>query len=288
MERPPARVALAVVIEKASTVTREKILLASDGGVASAAAMRWVIDHVGGRPAEVDIEVEIVDTTAATAENGERHRSVQSMAELLRVVAPDVRVSVSASASDEALHVLERQPDVLLVVGVHRRDHNGSRWAERAVERSSGPVVVVPSEWISRQGPIMVGVGAEDAPSPALAFAEREAASRHTEVKLIHAWDTTGPGEVPPAWDFGTESIPERQRGALARLVRREKDSHPGLNLTAEAVQGQVVAKLGAAARSASLLVVGRSHRAAVTRALFGSSAAGLLEKLPCPVAVVP
>jgi len=277
-------VALAVMIQKASTATREKILLASDGGVASAAALRWVIDHIGHRPADV----EIVDTAAGTAESGERHRSVQSMAELLRIVVPGVRVSVSASASDEALHALDRRPDALLVVGVHRHGHDGSRWAERAWERSSGPIVVVPSEWIGRPGPIMVGVGAEDAPSRALAFAEREAASRHEEVRLIHAWDTTGPGEVPPAWDFGTESIPERQRGALAHVVRRETESHPDLHMTAEAVQGQVVAKLGAAARSASLLVVGRSHRAAMTRALFGSSAAGLLEQLPCPVAVVP
>jgi len=282
-------VALAVMIQKASTVTREKILLASDGGAASAAALRWVIDHIGHRPAEVGIDVEIVDaapTAAAPADGGAWHGSGEGMAELLRVVAPAVRVTVTAS--DEALRALERRSDALLVVGVRRHDRSGSRWVERALARSSGPVVVVPSEWIGRPGPIMVGVGAEDAPSSALAFAEREAESRHAEVRLIHAWDTTGPGEVPPAWDFGTESIPERQRGALVHVVRRETESHPDLHMTAEAVQGQVVAKLGAAARSASLLVVGRSHRAAVTRALFGSSAAGLLEQLPCPVVVVP
>jgi nucleotide-binding universal stress UspA family protein len=134
----------------------------------------------------------------------------------------------------------------------------------------------------------MVGVGAEDDVTATLAFAESEAGARRAEVRLIHAWETTGPGELPPAWDFGTESIPERQGRALARLAELERTSHPGLTVEAVAVQGQVVARLSEAARTASLLVVGRSHRNAVVRGLFGSTAKGLLAVLPCPVAVVP
>jgi len=262
----------------------ERILLASDGGPASAAALRWVIDRLGHRSADVEI-VDIVDPTATDAP--ERRRSVRGMAGLLELVAPSARVSVTDAPSDPA-ELLDRARDAIVVVGAHRHDRRRTPFAELAVLGAHGPVVVVPSEWICRQGPVMVGVGAEDDVTAALAFAESEAATRRADVRLIHTWETTGTGEIPPAWDFGTESIPERQTRALERLAQLERASHPGLTVTAEAVHGQVVERLSTAARAASLLVVGRSHRNAVVRGLFGSTAERLLVTLPCPVAVIP
>ncbi|HEU0207200.1 MAG TPA: universal stress protein [Pseudolysinimonas sp.] len=278
MERPAGRLALAVVMNA------ERILVASDGGAASAAALRWVIDRLGDRGAQVEI-VDVVDPTAPDA--AERRASVRGMARLLELVAPSVPVRLTDAPEDPA-ELLTRSRDDLLVVGAHRRNRGRTPFAELAALDAQGPVVVIPSEWICRRGPVMVGVGAEDEMTATLAFAEREAGARRTDVRLIHAWETTGAGEIPPAWDFGTESIPERQGRALARLAELERTSHPGLTVTAEAVQGRVVARLSQAARTASLLVVGRSHRNAVVRSLFGSAASGLLVALPCPVAVVP
>ncbi len=262
----------------------ERILLASDGGPASAAALRWVIDHVGDRPVDVEV-LSLVDPKASDA--AERRGSVRGMAALLDLVAPSVNLTVT-EAADAPLDMPSRSRETLLVMGAHRRDPGGTRLAEVAVTSALGPVVVVPSEWICRQGPVMVGMGADDNETAALAFAESEAATRRTDIRMIHAWDMMGPGEIPPAWDFGTDSIPERQRRALAHLARLEQRSHPELTVTSEAVQGRVVARLADAARVASLLVVGRSHRNAVVRAMFGSTAKGLLAQLPCPVAVIP
>jgi nucleotide-binding universal stress UspA family protein len=262
----------------------ERILLACDGGAASAAALRWLIDHLGHRSAEVEI-VSIVDPKAADA--AERRGSVRGMAGLLELVAPSVYLTV-VEAPDDPVDLLSNSAEALVVVGAHRRVRKGTQLAELALSRARGPVVVVPSDWICRQGPVVVGIAAEDDLSAALAFAENEAAVHRTDIRLIHAWETTGTGEIPPAWDFGTESIPERQQRALAQLAERERGSHPGVTVTPEAMQGPVVARLAEAARTASLLVVGRSHRNAVVRALFGSAAGGLMRELPCPVAIVP
>jgi len=262
----------------------ERILLASNGGPASAAALRWVIDRVGHRDAEVHV-VDVVDPTAMDA--SQRRTSVQGMVRLLEVVAPSVHPTVMIAASDPG-ELFSRSDGAILVVGVHRRDRRPTHFAERAVAGAHGTVVVVPSEWISREGPVVVGVGAEDDVSATLAFAESEASTAGAELHLVHVWDTTGPGELPPAWDFGTESIPERQERALARLARAQRGAHPEVAMTSEAVQGQAVARLTQAARAASLLVVGRSHRNAVMRAVFGSTADGLIAELPCPVAVIP
>lgn len=262
----------------------ERILLASDGGHASAAALRWVIERVAHRSADVEI-VNVSDPTATDA--AERRVRVGGMARVLTTISPSVRVTITDSVADP-LELLARAREDIVVVGAHRGDRKRTPFAEFAASRAEGPVVVVPSEWICREGPVMVGVGAEDDVTAALAFAEREAAARGEDIRLIHAWQTTGLGEVPPAWDFGTESIPERQRRALERLAQLERESHPDVPLTSEAVQGRVVARLTEAARTASLLVVGRSHRNTVVRAMFGSTANGLLGTLPCPVAVIP
>jgi nucleotide-binding universal stress UspA family protein len=209
------------------------------------------------------------------------------MLRLLETVAPAVHPTVKDGA-DGAREVFSGSEDAILVIGVHRRDRRSTALAERAVARSQGAVVVVPSEWITRRGPVIVGIEAEDELSGAFAFAESEAAAQGVEIHLVHVWETTGPGEIPPAWDFGTESIPERQARALARLAQAQQSAHPELTITSEAVEGQAVARLAQAADAASLLVVGRSHRNRVMRAVFGSTAEGLLVRLPCPVAVIP
>lgn len=276
MERPSGRLAFAGVTES--------ILLASDGGAASAAALRWVIERVDHRPVEVTI-VDAVDPSASDA--AERHAGVQGMAGLLGVFAPGAHPTVCADV-DRPLELLTASGDALLVLGVHRRDRRGTRFAELALARAPGPVVVVPAEWICRQGPVVVGIGAEDDVPSTLAFATATAEASRSEVHLIHAWETTGTGEIPPGWDFGTDSIPERQQRALARLAQQIRTSHPDLTVTAEALQGPAASRLVDAARGASLLVVGRTHRGAMARAVFGSTARGLLTALPCPVAVVP
>jgi len=265
----------------------DRILLASDGGAASAAALRWVIDRVGAGSAEVEIVDAAGADGAERAQVAERHGNVEGMAALLRLVAPFVTVTVTESA-EPVLDPRLDAPDALLVVGMRRRDRRATRFAELALARARGPVVVVPAEWICRDGPVVVGIGAEDDLTETLAFAAATAAAGRVEVQLIHAWQTTGTGEIPPAWDFGTDSIPERQQRALAHLARVARQSHPELIVTAEAVQGPVVPKLVDAARTASLLVVGRSHRNAVVQAMLGSTARGLLAELPCPVAIIP
>lgn len=263
---------------------REHVLLVCDGGPASAAAVRWLIDHVGDRA----VRVEVLGVVAPDAHDAEeRLRGIRAMSELLAIVSPAIELTVTESAEDSAARLIGA-PGALLVIGAHRADAASRKLVQDLVDDAAGPVVVVPSEWICRQGPVVVGIGAEDRQTATLAFAEHEAALRRGEVRMIHSWDMAGPGEIPPSWDFDTESIPERQRRALAHLAALERDSRPELVISSEASQGRVVGALSDAARTASLLVVGRSHRSAAMRALFGSTAEGVLAQLPCPVAVVP
>lgn len=228
----------------------DRVILAPDGSAASAAEPRWLMDWVSHAAAEVRI--------------------------------------VDAAVTAELLEPLLHRRGVALVVVLHGRDPRELRFATLVVTRAAGPVVVVPSEWIRRDGPVVVGVGAEDDLDSTLAFAAAMAAAGGTGLRMIHAWETTGTGEIPPAWDFGTDSIPERQQRALAHLAGLARESHPDLIVTAEAVQGPAISRLADAARTASLLVVGRSHRAAIVQAMFGSTARRLLADLPCPIAVVP
>lgn len=275
----------ATVAQRATfALAEDRVLLACDGGPASAAALWWLIDYVGDRP----VQVELLSTVEADAADApQRQECARGMAKLLAIVAPTVELTVTESA-DDPVGRLTGSSNALLVIGAHRGDRRGRQFVGAVVAGARSPVIVVPSEWIRRDGPVAVGIGREDGRTGTLAFAERLAAIRRSEVRVIHAWDTVGPGEVPLSWDLGTESIPERQGRALARLDAFARDARPDLQIRAEARQGRVVATLADAAKTASLLVVGRSHHGAVTRAVFGSTAQGVLSKLPCPVAVVP
>jgi nucleotide-binding universal stress UspA family protein len=148
--------------------------------------------------------------------------------------------------------------------------------------------VVVPSEWISRRGPIVVGVTALEIPASVLAFAEREAQVSGETLGLAHAWDMPGIGAEDPRQDPGIGSIPERQSRALGRLAAVARRADPEVAVDSVLRQGPVVASLIELAASASLLVLGRPHRRPGSRALFGSVSRGVLAKPPCPVAVIP
>lgn len=262
----------------------QRVLLACDGGSASAAALRWLIDYVGARPVQVDM-LSLIEADAADAPL--QQDSARGMAQLLALVAPAVDLTVVDAANDPVGR-LTSSSNALVVIGAHRGDRRGRHLVEAVLAGARSPVIVVPSEWICREGAVAVGIGAEDGRTVTLAFAERQAALRRSEVRLIHVWDTVGPGEVPLSWDLGTESIPERQGRALARFDAFARDERPDLRITAEARQGRVVKTLTEAAKTASLLVVGRSHHGAVIRAIFGSTAKGVLSQVLSPVAVVP
>ena len=274
-----------------AVTTTERILIATDGGTAGSAALRWVLNHLGDLPARLELICAAEDDTPSAKLSGMRAR-LREQERLLRIVLPRVDVASSVRFGHPA-QVLERSADSrdLVVIGTHhgllgRRRTRG--FPQQLARSLPCPLVAVPSEWISGNGPIVLGVTNDTSSDSALLFAQAAARRTGRRLTLAHVWDMPGVGMVPAGVDVDVENIPERQRLALSRFSTLVGESVPDLDTDAVVRQGPLVATLTDLAQGASLLVVGRPVRSALAEAMLGSVGRGLLSNPPCPVAIVP
>lgn len=144
--------------------------------------------------------------------------------------------------------------------------------AAQVVQACTRPVVVVREQGTGGHGPVVVGVDGSPIGGRAVRFAHEFAARVGAEVVVVHA----APG--------GTASYPVASDPDLADCARR----HPRVRSRLEVVAGTPVDALLAASRDAALLVVGSHGAGLVRRALFGSVSHSVVDRAPCPVAVLP
>jgi nucleotide-binding universal stress UspA family protein len=156
-------------------------------------------------------------------------------------------------------------------------------------EHARGPVAVVPPDWVTNDGPIVVATGHDlgsDAPiAPAIAIARHRAAP----LVLVHVWGMPGTGTVVmPRDPYGVGSIPDGQAGALELLTSQLRLQHPDLVFRSEVRQSTHIAReILAAASNASAIVVGRGGTHA-RHPQLGHIARELVAISPCPVVIAP
>lgn len=142
---------------------------------------------------------------------------------------------------------------------------------------------------------VVVGVDGDPAGLAALRFAAVEAAHRGGDVLAVHVWHHPASwGISATTWGYAGVRLPDGEpaRHILAALqasvelvlAERAAAGEPGVVITAEVVEGVDARTLHAAARGASLLVLGARHHSR----LLGSVSLAVVGHPPCPVAVVP
>ncbi|MFG3344202.1 universal stress protein [Streptomyces sp. NPDC048018] len=153
------------------------------------------------------------------------------------------------------------------------------------------PVVLVRAAGtaLTPRGPVVVGADARQPVDAVLGFAFEEAARRHSQVLVVYVQQLPlhagmGPAMVP---DFRLSLVPEI-RTSLEGLLDPWRAKYPDVEATARAAVGSAGPELVAAARKASLVVVGRRTRHSALGAHIGSVAHAVLHHSPAPVALVP
>lgn len=275
----------------------ERVVVAVDGGDASASALDWAID----RARSVDMQLEIITVvdvdwlpqTGAEMVLAEHERTVQDAGR--RVEASGVAVQLSTAVrQDRPLHGLldaSRRAD-LLVIGSHKSSTavgliNGTLPLAIAA-RTHAPLVVVPAGWRPRPGPVVVGVDDETGPA-AMAFAAVEADRIHATLVAVRAWNL--PPRVYGAWPAGSSPYDDFkgiESALLDELVAPIRAAHERLKIDALLEYGRPSVVLALHARVAQLAVVGSHGRGAVSGLLLGSVGHDLLMNMPSPVAIVP
>ncbi|MFJ7288622.1 universal stress protein [Curtobacterium sp. NPDC098951] len=265
--------------------------VAVDDSDAAQAAVEWLAGVVDpGLDVVKAVSVpELVGDLPSRAE----HRLLEARAVLLHHQ-PRLRVTTDLVDGGTVRGLLRggATGDVLVIGGRQRRRLLAAvrgRVAERVVAEATMPVIVVPEERVELGGPVVLGVDSRSG-AAALAYAGALAARWHRELVLVRAWQspsTTTPfGAVYFEGDLSTwERTADLQLEAALHAVDA---AHPDVAVLGRPRRGSAGHVLLHESASASLVVVGRRHRSAVTGLLSGSVGERLMHEAHVPVLIVP
>jgi len=283
----------------------ENVIVAIDGGPASAAALDWaitrVINHSASGSHAEPIELELTTVVelgwsphdVAVSFQPAYERALAAASHEVESRAPGCRRTsyirhgvpveelVRASASAD-LMVIGSNKTGLLAGAVY------GTLPLRLAAHARCPVVVVPATWRPRTGPVVVGLDNDPAGTEAIDWAADEAVRLGRGLSIVHSWSIP----MTVAIDLGAvvpfEALREANAEALATAAGRVRDAHPGLDVVEVLDTGPAAPVLVDAAGDAELLVVGTHGRGSVGSLILGSVSHDVLLNLPCPIAVIP
>ncbi|MFF9125381.1 universal stress protein [Streptomyces sp. NPDC014889] len=132
--------------------------------------------------------------------------------------------------------------------------------------------------------PVTAGVDGSEESLAALAWAAREAERRGLPLRVVRAWRH----EVHDAFDAGDRDTQHAWvRESVAEAARTVTGRHPGLEVTAEAVEDDAAPALLAAAAGSETLVLGSRGRGALAGFLVGSVGQQVIAGAGRPVVLV-
>ncbi|MFF3906294.1 universal stress protein [Streptomyces sp. NPDC001848] len=132
--------------------------------------------------------------------------------------------------------------------------------------------------------PITVGVDGSPESAAAAAWAGREAVRRALPLRIVHAWQWQAL-DIALAADEDAQARWAQETVDAVRATLTER--HPGLTVTAEALQDAPVEALLAEAATAELLVLGSRGHGAVVGFLIGSVGQQVIAESTRPVVLV-
>ena len=220
--------------------------------------------------------------------------------------AAGVRLALSVQQGDPVeiilLHATSRQPD-LIVVGTHQRTgldrlRVGSV-AERVARGATQPVLIVPArraralKATASFAKVVAAVDFSPASARAVEWALKLGGTEDTRVTLVHVIKGES-SEHAPRYLYRLGAL-EFHRSVAADAWRQLQDMIPPPTWMrgrahARLVTGDVATQVArvAAETDADLIVVGVKQRGAITRKLFGGTAARVTRRAASAVLVVP
>ena len=279
------------------------ILVGVDGSERGRRALEWAVVRAERTGADVTM-LAVVNSAEAKKLGAEAelvHTSVKAALDeaVARVAAERPVVAVTAKLVDgktiEAI-VEEAANHDMVVLGSHHgasiTETFGGAKGLRVSVQVKVPTVVVPCDWDATADltGVVVGVGPDNVSDDAIAFGVAEALDGGEPLKLVSAWGI-------PVWmarpseqiGDGLERVGKQRQAEVDEATARIKAANPKLEVEGKSVEGpSPTSELLAEAQGASMLVLGTHSRAALGRALFGSTTHSVLLNLALPTVIVP
>ncbi|CAM01762.1 nucleotide-binding universal stress UspA family protein [Saccharopolyspora erythraea NRRL 2338] len=223
-------------------------------------------------------------------------RELEQMVAACEEVYPGLEVRGELAFGDpvEVLRRLASDAELLVLGGPRVEDDLsfvGSTSAELLSHRSGVPVVVVRGGRVqpASSAPVVVGVDGSANSALAIGFAY-DFASRHgAELVAVHGWSDLLPDPFVrvPDWDRVREDARTQAEELLAESVAGWAERYPDVSVRRVLTPDKPADALLEQAGQAGLLVVGSHGRGPVRRTLLGSVSHAVVNRSPCPVAVL-
>jgi len=144
---------------------------------------------------------------------------------------------------------------------------------------------------MSADGSILVGVDASEHSDSAIEWAARQAAVRHVPLRVltVYHWSRL-PGAVPAYGSFPDPEVLASRHLAervMADAMDKARRVAPGVEMSDEAIDGDVVPTLVEGSAQASLLVLGSRQLGSVGSYVLGSVSGPVAAHAACPTVVV-
>ena len=279
------------------------VVVGIDGSEAAASAARFALDEARRRSAPLHLVTAtpqpserltaVLQDDQATSLRNVAQSIAQAAADALGEEAGDVTVSTHVAVG-HAVDVLCAASARAQLIVLGSRGIGGmvgvllGSTASRVVAQSSCPVAVLPEDpdvLVRERRTVVVGVEGSQGDEDVLAVAFAEAASRGTDLLVVHAWQEvvldTPLRTVSPLSDWAGVVADEER--VLAEAIAGWRDKEPDVPVREAVVRERTGPALVAASMTAELLVVG--HR---TGRFLGSTTQSVLNRASCPIVVVP
>jgi nucleotide-binding universal stress UspA family protein len=274
----------------------DRIVVGVDGSAPAGHALRWAIEEARLRQARC----QVIEAWSPTIDMPEISAGQRVLSALVDDAlgefegTPPADVDVRRGNPVDILARAAEQAD-LLVVGSRGRgafkSHLLGSVSAALVQRGTGPTVVVPPDAANgvRHSRVVVGVDGSDQGIRAVEWARAEAALRHAELLVIHAWHLpVAAGSVyTPTAVVPFEECAEAAQAILDRAVSHGP-AGADVVVVAQLIEGRAEHELVKAAAHADLLVVGSRGHSALAAAVLGSTSRSCVHHAPCPVAIIP
>ena len=287
------------------SVVQGSVVVAADGSTAAAAALGWgarfaaregrplVVVHACGQPGAMDDFEDIVASERGLLSVG--RAIAREAVHTARLTDPTLTVDSVVTMGAPADVLLEAAESAAAVVmGARGRGAVASALlgsvSSVVIRQARSPVVVVRRPAATYDAPVVVGVDGTPASTAAVEFAFRRASTEAVPVIVLHAtWDLrTRASAILETMSYADRvNLSEEEERLVAETVAGLCERYPDVHVTELYRRGQPVEELVAAARNASLVVVGSRGRPMLTSAILGSVGRGVVERAACPVAVV-
>ncbi|MDA3645695.1 universal stress protein [Saccharopolyspora indica] len=288
-------------------MSEKAVVVGFDLGESSRRAVRWAAREAAGRgrplllvhaltwPFEEHTAIRVPGEgdVAEPLQQALRHELAELVEECRRIDADlPVRSELPFGDPAEVLAAMAADAD-LLVLGGPRLEPSvgiGATSAELLARRGGAPVVVVRGgAGEPGPGPVVVGVDGSAASRAAIGFAFDFASRNRCELVTAHAWSDLplDPFQWVSHWELAWAEVREEAAEVLAESVAGWAEQYPDVAVRRVVTPEKPTEALLREAEGASLLVVGSHGRGRFRRSFLGSVSHAVVNRAPCPVAVL-